>query len=68
MKTHFLIFIIALFLACLFIDLRAQGIISGHVKNASGESLVGRSVMLLQSDSIIGGMITDSKGILVFKD
>ncbi len=41
MKTHFLIFILVLFLECLFIDLRAQGIISGHVKNTSGESLVG---------------------------
>ena len=62
MKTHFLIFILALFLESLFIDLRAQGIISGHVKNVSGESLVGCSVMLLQSDSIIGGTITDSHG------
>lgn len=68
MKSFFPLFILSLFLESLFIDLRAQGIISGHVKNTSGESLVGCSVMLLQSDSIIGGMITDSKGILVFKD
>ena len=54
----FLFFILQIFSLNVF----AQSSVSGHVQNKMGDPLEGCTVILLQSDSIIGGTITDCKG------